>query len=86
MFVAGQDHELRNLSWPTQLISLEIYDEIAVELSETPPARFIIRDDAYDDMALRAPETLAVIEEMFCVAQESGRYNYLLRATDPLCP
>ncbi len=55
LFVAGQDHQLGNLSWPTQLISIEIYDDIAVELRESPPARFIVHDDAYDDMALRAP-------------------------------
>lgn len=86
LFVAGQDHELSTLTWPTQLISVEIYDRIAGELSEDPPARFIVHADAFADMELRSPSTLAVIESDFCVAEVEGFYSYLLRANDAACP
>ena len=58
----------------------------ADDLVDQPPERFIVHDDAFDDMALRAPGTLAVIEDDFCLALENGDYNYLLPAGDPNCP
>lgn len=86
LFVAGQDHDFSTLAWPTQLISVEIYDRIADELAQSPPARLIVHDDALDDMALRAPATLAVLNSSFCLAEETGDHNYLLRVDDPNCP
>jgi hypothetical protein len=86
LFVAGQEHDLSTLTWPLQLISGEIYDRIAVELTSSPPRRFIVHDDAFIDMQRRAPATLDVIERDFCVALEAGDYNYLLQADDPNCP
>ncbi|MEM7288281.1 MAG: hypothetical protein AAF480_18180 [Actinomycetota bacterium] len=86
LFVAGQEHQLRHLSWPVQLITEEIYGEMADDLLEQPPERFIVHDDAFDDMDLRAPGTLAVIESSFCLAAEDGPYNYLLQVDDPGCP
>lgn len=86
LFVAGQDHELRHLSWPVQLITEELYAEMADDLLVQPPERFIVHDDAYPDMELRAPATLAVIESGFCLALEDGPYDYLLQAGDPHCP
>ena len=85
LFVAGQDHQLRHLSWPVQLISEEIYGEMAEDLLDQPPERFIVHEDAVSDMELRAPDTLQVIEDNFCLAGRDGPYFYLLKVGDPNC-
>ena len=58
---------------------------MAEDLLDQPPERFIVHEDAVSDMELRAPDTLQVIEDNFCLGGRDGPYFYLLKVGDPNC-